>query len=99
VSYILPSDYAIVFELVAIETLMDVVQAKQVQCRTNTITSQVAVCACFCRQINEALEAKSAEHKSHGPALDLDSESARCCLLLAVMDAFFCLVRLLMGCI
>jgi hypothetical protein len=29
------------------------------------------------RQINEALEAKSAELKSYGPALDLDSESAR----------------------
>jgi hypothetical protein len=30
------------------------------------------------RQINEALEAKTAELKSYGPALDLDSESARC---------------------
>jgi hypothetical protein len=29
------------------------------------------------RQINEALEAKLAELKSYGPALDLDSETAR----------------------
>ncbi|KAF6266399.1 P-loop containing nucleoside triphosphate hydrolase protein [Scenedesmus sp. NREL 46B-D3] len=40
------------------------------------------------RQINEALEAKSAELKSYGPALDLDSESARGAALLQLLCGY-----------